>query len=63
MSILLRRQKIRGRAIERNKGEGRELPGEVARCSSKKRKAAPVEFERASARADKLEAATSTAGA
>lgn len=64
MSILHKRLKIRGRAIERNKGEARELPLEAARCSNgKKRKALPVEYESASARAvkaDRAAAATSS---
>lgn len=60
MSIMHKRQKIRARALERNKGDGRELPLEAARCHTKKRKPAPLEHERASVRADRLEAEVTT---
>jgi hypothetical protein len=63
MSILHKRLKIRSRALERNKGEGRELPIEASRCSSKKRRAAPLEVERASDRAEALEASKPAAAA
>lgn len=62
MSILHKRQKIRARAIERNKGEGRELPCEYAAAHSRKRKPLPLEVERASVRAEKRETAATPAG-
>jgi hypothetical protein len=53
MSILHKRMKVRARQVARNKGEGRGLPIEHFRASSKKHKPQPMEFERASAREPK----------
>ncbi|MDQ2641279.1 MAG: hypothetical protein M3Y79_11985 [Pseudomonadota bacterium] len=56
MSILHKRQKIRARAVERNKGEGRELPLECRPAHSRSRKQLPLEHERASVREARLAA-------